>query len=60
MVTFNDDKILGEYLTPKGAILINVNPGILKLFSINVVFKRLVGQTPIANYTSYFIIHIFA
>jgi hypothetical protein len=27
MATFNDEKILGEYLTPKGAILINVNPG---------------------------------
>ena len=40
MATFNDDKILGEYLTPKGAILINVNPGtdiidFLKLIATN-------------------------
>ena len=40
MATYNDDKILGEYLKPKGAILINVNPGtdiidFLKLIAIN-------------------------
>ncbi|MHA1987835.1 MAG: hypothetical protein ACW98D_14465 [Promethearchaeota archaeon] len=40
MATFNDEKILGEYLTPKGAILINVNPGtdiidFLKLIAMN-------------------------
>ncbi len=40
LVTYNDEKILGEYLTPKGAILINVNPGtdiidFLKLIAMN-------------------------
>ena len=40
MATYNDDSILGEYLSPKGAVLINVNPGtdiidFLKLISMN-------------------------
>jgi len=40
MATYNDDNILGEYLVPKGALLINVNPGtdvidFLKLIAMN-------------------------
>ncbi|MHA1932739.1 MAG: hypothetical protein ACW96X_09385 [Promethearchaeota archaeon] len=40
MATYNDDNILGAYLTPKGAVLINVNPGtdikdFLKLIAAN-------------------------
>ena len=40
MATYNDDSILGEYLSPKGAVLINVNPGtdildFLKLIAMN-------------------------
>ncbi|MHA2282837.1 MAG: hypothetical protein ACXAC5_18505 [Promethearchaeota archaeon] len=40
MATYNDDNILGEYLTPKGAVLINVNPrtdviDFLKLIATN-------------------------
>ncbi len=40
MATFNHDGILREYLTPKGAVLINVNPGtdildFLKLIASN-------------------------
>ncbi|MHA2182144.1 MAG: hypothetical protein ACXAAH_12060, partial [Promethearchaeota archaeon] len=40
MATYNDENILREYLTPKGAVLLNVNPGtdiieFLKLIAAN-------------------------